>query len=322
MSKESFRFYRSFSKTSVGGLEAGLSHGGPLSKTERLSEFARHRYLGNREPTALVSVSDRPIEALHRAFSKYYNNGEKPEDIWVVIISVPLGKDYILPHRAEHLASDDKSGRFRHEHVFERKIPNLYVEHMVSLKTLLNRGLDLETHLQGSFLPELQEFRCSMVNMILSKPMDGYSVGRELGHMAKCFGARAPVKTIAHGLLTNCPTWISYNKNSQWVKWEWKIDANVYTSECFDSEHLYWISQGISDVLFDCWLADGDFIEDCITHNELVNDLTAELEILREIYFERIIDYPGSAAEDAFELERRENEFHDIIERHAVSIGL
>ena len=70
------------------------------------------------------------------------------------------------------------------------------------------------------------------------------------------------------------------NTNSQWVIWEWKINANIYTSECFNSEHLYWISQGISNVLFDCWLTDGDFIMDCITHNKLINGLTAELEIL------------------------------------------
>lgn len=83
MSEESSTryFYRSYSNTSVGALEAGLSHGGPLVPTLRLSEFDRHRYLENRNPTALVSVTDRPIEALHRAFFKYYNYSEEPEDI-------------------------------------------------------------------------------------------------------------------------------------------------------------------------------------------------------------------------------------------------
>lgn len=63
-------------------------------------------------------------------------------------------------------------------------------------------------------------------------------------------------------------------------------------------------------------------------HNELFSDLTAELEILRELYFdERIYEasmgiYPDSAAEDVFELKRWENEVCDIIERHAISIGL
>jgi hypothetical protein len=64
----------------VGALEAGLSHGSPLLPTQRLLEFDRHRYLKNRNPTALVSVTDCPIEALHRAFFKYYNDGEDPED--------------------------------------------------------------------------------------------------------------------------------------------------------------------------------------------------------------------------------------------------
>lgn len=186
-------------------------------------EFDRHRYLKNRNPTALVSVNDRPIEALHHASFKCYNDGEDPEDIWIVIISAPSANNDIQPDHAEDLAHklglrDDRSRRFRHEYVFDRKFSNHYGKHTVSVKTLLNRWLDLKPHLKRGFLPELQKFRCSMANMILRKTLDRYSVGRELGQMAKCFGARAPVNTIAHELLTDCPTTIEYNINSQWVK--------------------------------------------------------------------------------------------------------
>jgi hypothetical protein len=67
-----------------------LKHIGPtLSKSELLHQFKRHRHLKQKVPTALVSVSDRPIEAVHCAFVKYYNEHEDPQNIWIAIISVP-----------------------------------------------------------------------------------------------------------------------------------------------------------------------------------------------------------------------------------------
>jgi hypothetical protein len=63
--------------------------GSRLSQAELICEFERHRNRANRVPTALGSVTDRPIEAFHRGFKKFYNLDEDPEQIWIVIIFVP-----------------------------------------------------------------------------------------------------------------------------------------------------------------------------------------------------------------------------------------
>ena len=241
--------------------------------------------------TALVSATDRPIEALHRAFVKYYNLNERAGDIWIAIISVPVGENDTLPyHHAVKLAlelgySPEERRKVMHEYIFEWEIEYQYVEHMVSVETLLDRGLDLDSYLQNDRLPDLRGFRGLMIDMILGLPLDRYSVGRELGRMARCFGARAPVKEIAHGLLTDCPTWISVNEERQNVKWTITEDSDngeyrIVSLEDIDLEHFYCISQGRNEALFDFWLQDSDFIQYCIAHAELANDLTAEMEIL------------------------------------------
>lgn len=75
-------FYRSFSTNSAGQLKCGKDQVGPrLSRAELLDEFGRHKIKENRTPTALISASVRPIEALHRVLQKYYNSHEDPNDI-------------------------------------------------------------------------------------------------------------------------------------------------------------------------------------------------------------------------------------------------
>lgn len=220
-----------------------------------------------------------------------------------------------------------------HEYIFEWEIEYQYVEHMVSVETLLDRGLDLDSYLQNDRLPDLRGFRGLMIDMILGLPLDRYSVGRELGRMARCFGARAPVKEIAHGLLTDCPTWISVNEERQNVKWTITEDSDngeyrIVSLEDIDLEHFYCISQGRNEALFDFWLQDSDFIQDCIAHAELANDLTAEMEILWELYWDNLHFEVWNgvnldpATDEARTLQSREQEIHDLIERHAVSIGL
>jgi hypothetical protein len=339
MSKELSKryFYRCFSKRSAAALKSGqngVCH--RLAKSELFDQFELHRIWENKQPTTLVSVSDRPIEALYRAFVKYYNFREKPRDIWIVMISVPTGEIDTLPyHHAKGLAlelgmSPEESRKFKHEYVFEWEIPGQYVEHIVSVETLLDRGLNLDSYLKDDRLPALSEFRRSMVNMILSKPLDGYCVGQELGRMARSFGARAPVEEIAHGILTDCPLWISVDRKSQYVEWAIGHDSDIdeYHVESIGFEHFYWISQGIHEVLYDSWLADGVFIEDRIAHSRLAKGLTAEMKIQWELYHDNLsyevwagLD-PDSAADDARELRVREHETFDLIERHAVLIGL
>ncbi|RAH82896.1 hypothetical protein BO86DRAFT_63461 [Aspergillus japonicus CBS 114.51] len=324
-------FYRCFSKTSAGALRCGLARTGPpLSESDLLLHFEQHMISASRNRTALVSTTDRPIEAIHRAFVKYYNLNERADDIWIAIISVPVGENKTLPcHRAEKLALKlgyrlEESKKFMHEYIFEWEIEHQYVKHMVSVETLLKRGLDLDTYLQNDRLPSLRGFRDLMIDMIVEPPADGYSVGIELGRMARCFGARAPVEKIAHSLLRDCPTNIFVHNDGEYVTWK-RSGAEPVD---IDFEHIYWIQQGIDEALFDLWLADIDFIEDRITHAELANALTSEMEILWELYWEDVYfdAWDGvnsdSAADKAQKLRCREQEIHNQIERHAVSIGL
>ena len=321
-------------------MKCGLNYAGPpLSKSDLLSYFEQHQIFNPEIRTALVSATDRPIEALHRAFVKYYNLNERAGDIWIVIISVPVGEDGTLScHHAKELAlelgySPEEGRKFMHEYIFEWEIKDQYVEHTVSVATLLDRGLDLDSYLQRDRLPDLRGFRGLMIDMILDLPLDGYSVGRELGRMARCFGARAPVKEIANSLLTDCPSRISVNVETQEVKWTiTEVSDNgeyrIASIRDIDIEFFYWITQGIDETLFYFWLEDGVFIEECIAHAELANDLTAETEILWELYWDNVYFEvwngvnPSATTDEARKLRSREQEIRDLIERDAVSIGL
>ncbi|CAI7622660.1 unnamed protein product [Penicillium glandicola] len=275
--------------------------------------------LKNKRHTALVSVTDRPIEALHRAFVKYNNLHDEADDIWIAIISVPVrGNDTSLYHHAEDLALDlemglEESRKFRHEYLFEWEIPDQYVKHMVSVETLLDRGLNLDSYLAGGLLPDLQTFQRSMIDMFLDETLDGYCVGK-----------------IAHNLLTDCPLWTSIDDGTQYCKWAIEYDSNTreYTVESVDLEYLWWISKGISEALFDSWLVDSPFVEESIAHAKWSKRLRSEMEIQWEVYFDRY-EYVAltrveldSAADDAQKLQEREQKIHDLIERDAISIGL
>lgn len=83
-------YTRAYSKNSAGQLVSARGpKSDPLSRTELHDEFRNHASRWNREPTALVSVSDRIVDTVKRAFDKHYDGGESPGDIWVAFIEVP-----------------------------------------------------------------------------------------------------------------------------------------------------------------------------------------------------------------------------------------
>lgn len=92
------------------------------------------------------------------------------------------------------------------------------MELRVSLETLIGRGLNFFDYLENGCLPNLLKLRSSIIDIILSPPLDGYAVGRELGRMARCSGARAPVEDITNKILTDCPSCISVNQEVQYIK--------------------------------------------------------------------------------------------------------
>ena len=96
-----------------------------------------------------------------------------------------------------------------HEYIFKWEIKHQYIKYIVSVKILLNRGLDLDIFLQDDRLPSLQEFQDLIINMIVDPRADGYSTKRKLNQITQCFGTRAPVEEIIYNFLTDCPANIS-----------------------------------------------------------------------------------------------------------------
>lgn len=140
-------YTRAYSKSSAGQFVSakGLK-GDPLSKTALVEEFRNHADKWNREPTALVSGSDRIVDTLKRAFDKHYEDGESAADIWIAFIEVPptISESATRIHSAKELAEKCEHlepNKFSHKVVFEWAIPEKYVVHEVSLQTLMKRGL-------------------------------------------------------------------------------------------------------------------------------------------------------------------------------------
>jgi hypothetical protein len=139
-------YTRVYSRGSAGQLVSSKApKGDPLSQTDLRDEFRKHANRYNREPTALVSVSDRILDTVKRAFEKHYTDGESPPDIFVALIEIPAAtlEEPARVHAARLLAEEcrlPKPRLFSHEIMFEWAIPEKYILHSVSLQTLIGRG--------------------------------------------------------------------------------------------------------------------------------------------------------------------------------------
>ncbi len=263
-------FYRTFSDSSSAG--ACVSGKGredrKLSIPELLCEFKNHKSGARKRNeefcherrTALVSVTISFTDALRRAFDKLYG-GDKPEQIWIIFISVPY-KDKATYHHAEYLAQEigqDETDMFKDEYIFEWEIPERCIAHKVSVQTLLERGFTMEHYCEYSNnkrqLPPAYLLRQEMAKHILDPAHGGYDIGVSLGFMARCFGARAPVRDIAHCILSECSRIRHVNHHAQNVRVSyWQGHETT-----LDFEHFYWIERGINNALVDFWLSDIDF---------------------------------------------------------------
>ncbi|KAK4041204.1 hypothetical protein C8A01DRAFT_34722 [Parachaetomium inaequale] len=302
--------------------------GHPLSEDELLAEFRNHANLRNRTPTALVSVSNRIVDTIQRAFQMHHRDGEHPVDIWVVFIQAPparrdgkLNKTAARIHHARDLAAQCQSRvgleyqrcpwdlrqqleeeyerlnpvLFHYEFVFEGGIPERYLLHKVSLQTLMDRGLRIEasstTNLRDSTASEF-EATCS------------FEIGLNLGFWAQPFGARAPTNWIAHRWYHDC--------------------VGKYGNR--DSE----MDRGVDTALVDWWLTDSDFVadyEDFQRWREAkVEEMAWEGIEFWETWhgdgpFQHISDEGYSVWDDP-ELSAIEDEMWEEIEEEAVRIGL
>lgn len=200
----------------VGGLRSGRgASGSRLSDNEKLllHNFLLHCALPEpkadrlylEHATALVSVSNRVVDTLQRAFNKCYVDKEPPESIYIVFIRIPARK---VPSAAFHSAQNlaEKCGmsdadKFKHEFLFEWAIPDDFVVHSVSIKTLLDRGLTLKKLLiKDQRLPPTAELCHKMRDDIFRTDSDAWEIGLALGFFVRPFGARTPSCWIASQL--------------------------------------------------------------------------------------------------------------------------
>jgi hypothetical protein len=190
--------------------------------------------------TALIAVTISFIDALRRAFDKLYG-GDKPDQIWIVFISVSH-KDKARYHHSEYLAREigqDETNMFKDEYIFEWEVPEKYIAHKVSVQTFLKRGLNMERYCEYSDskrqLPLTYLLRQDIAKHILDLANGGYDIGMSLGSTARCFGARASVCDIAQRILSECTQFCYANHNAQ----------NVHVSYWYgykttlDFEHFY-----------------------------------------------------------------------------------
>ncbi|KAH8911991.1 hypothetical protein BR93DRAFT_42202 [Coniochaeta sp. PMI_546] len=262
-------YTRTYSRSSAGRLVSGKRpRGEPLSSTALLDEFRSHAVQGGKYPTALVSVSNRVIDTVTRAYSKYYMERESPADIWIVFIKVPAAT-HPLPyciHAALPLAEackHPKAGAFRHEFVFEWAIPEQFVVHQVSLQTLMDRGLDWEEYIAqcdttSEHLPTRDIRDAIARDLHPADPSAGpCDLGIYLGLFAKTFGARAPLDWIAHQLFHDCVWTRVVREHEMILKYAHGPTETVY------ADFFRQMNAGIETVLRDWWLADIDFFLDC-----------------------------------------------------------
>lgn len=235
--------------------------GNPLSDTALAEEFQNHADKWNRKPTALVSGSDRIVDTLKRAFDKHYEDGESSADIWIAFIEVlpTVNETTTRIHSAKELAEKcelSDPNKFSHEVVFEWAVPEEYVLHKVSLRTLLERGLQEHYFLQPS-TPEVRSTK--EVRYYTARDLqrhDPWEIGITLGVFAQKFGARAPLDWISHRLFRDCVRAKILNDDVVRLNY-----AHEHTG-IVDFTFFCDLDNGIETALYDWWLSNIDFFLD------------------------------------------------------------
>ena len=322
-------YTRAYSQSSVGQLiSAKGPKGDPLSDTAVLEEFQNHANKWNREPTALVSGSNRIIDTMKRAFDKHYEDGESSAEIWIAFIEIPptVNENTTRIHFAKELAEKCKlpePNSFFHEVIFEWAIPEKYVLHEVSLQTLMGRGLQENCFLQPSTV-EVRRFFAREL-----QGNDPWEIGVTLGFFAQKFGARAPLSWVSHQFFNDCV--MAKNVDNDGVRLKY---AHGHT-EIVDSQFWGDLDDGIHTSLCDWWLSDSDFFSDYeefkiyreVTEDSMTWDLIEFWETWHDVGYDgTIIEL---SAKEKFLCDEEKNELlvkHErmraAIEAEAVKIGL
>lgn len=285
-----------------------------LSTHELLSEFDNHKENLRIHSTALISATVSIIDVLRRAFNKLYG-GEKPDQIWIVFISVPHENKHTYYH-AEHLAQEtghENPRVFTNEFIFVGEIPEEYIIHKVSVQTLLDRGFDMKRSCGYSNdieqLPRSSLLRQQIAKHILDPSNSGYHIGLSLEYMARHFGARAVVYDIAHQILFECTWVVDIDYDAQYVH---LFCNNTQETILVDFEHFCCIDNGINEAIVDFWLTDLNFCPAYAEHCEWVSRLQDEMEREWETFGEYMNDNNDSYTEQHYRmLQAREDEMHN-----------
>ncbi|KAJ8127518.1 hypothetical protein O1611_g6121 [Lasiodiplodia mahajangana] len=198
-------YTRAYSSKNAGQLVSGKGRAGhTLSRKELSDEFDRHRDLGNRKPTALVSVSIRILDTVRRAYEKRFEGEEPAADIWIVFIEVPDGSSDKV-HEARDLAKILQllePNKFLYERVIEWEIPEEWVLHRVSLQTLFDHGLDWhERYFTHRWVPPTEELRKKISSDL---DFDTGNWTQFAVDFARQWGNGAPMGWIVLRLLKDC----------------------------------------------------------------------------------------------------------------------
>lgn len=250
----------------------------------------------------MVSVSNRIIDTVKRAFDKCYVNGDSPADIWVAFIEVLERRDETPTqiHAAIPLAEECgilEANKFRHEIVFEWAIPKEFVIHEVSLQTLISRGLQRGEH----FGPEPQSKSTAQLRRDIGTELKAighssgsWEVGVYLASFARTFGARAPLDWIAHTLFYDCIHTTIVDDDVVRVNY---LDGRP---ECVNFDFFCELDDGVDTVLYDRWLADDRFFLDYEEfreqRDEIEDVITGNMMEFWEIWHDDV-DYDGTVRE-------------------------
>ena len=207
--------------------------------------------------------------------------------------------------------------------MFEWAIPEKFVLHVVSLQTLMERGLQERCFVQ----PPTSEIRYHTAREL--QRQGPWEIGLTLGFFARKFGARAPLNWVSRKLFHDC------------------IRANIMDDGVFSPDCAHGHSKivnlgffcdpedGIDTCLCEWWLADLDFFLDCeefqkwreVIEDSMTWDLIAFGEtwgdvdsggIIRELSMEDKLTYDEEKNGLLVKYEKK----RAAIEAEAVKIGL
>lgn len=263
----------------------------------------------------MVSVSTRIVDTVKRCFDKHYVNNEPPARIWIAFIKVPLvtsnEERHVRVHSASQLAeacNHSTPSLFQHEMVFEWAVPEDYVTHIVSLQTLMERGLQWDIQYGCKHQPpSTTELRKRIADDL--EPCDPWELGMTLGSFARKFGARAPLDWVANQLFNDCAI-------SNFAR---KYPATT------DSDFLRLFNDGIDTALIEWWLSDFDFLQKFGQFEEW-QDIMTEMNIwnMTDFWEDWVnVEYDDIHWELALEeMWTKQDEIDALIEEEAVKLGL